>query len=77
MVVGSIVPRLRVKQIIIAGSTWQNQTADFVEAGNGGEAYVRTEEERQGVQDLLPPSPIIKSLHSVSITHEFINLQVD
>lgn len=61
----------------MAGSTWLNQTADLVEAGNGDEAYVGTEEERQGVQNLLPPSPIIKSLHSVSITHEFINLQVD
>lgn len=49
MVVGSFVPRLRVRQIIIAGSTWQNQTADLVEAGNGAEAYVGTGEERQGV----------------------------
>lgn len=54
MVIGSFVPRLRVRQIIIAGSTWQNQTADLVEAGNGAEAYVGTGEERQGVQDLLP-----------------------
>ena len=61
----------------MAGSTWLNQTADLVEAGDGGKAYVGTEEERQGVQDPLPPSPIIKRLHSVSITHEFINLQVD
>lgn len=77
MVIGSSVPRLRVRQTIMEGSTWLNQTADLVEAGNGSQAYMETGEERQGVQDLLPPSPIIKSLHSVSITHEFINLQMN
>lgn len=41
-------------QIIMAGSTWRNQTPDLVEAGNGGRGYVGMGGERQGVQDLLP-----------------------
>lgn len=53
MVIRSVVPGLRVRQIVKAGCTWWDQAADCVVAGSrdGGDV-----EERQGVKDLLPPT---------------------